>query len=194
MNSLKKKSVGLLGGTFDPVHDGHLRISLLALKHFNLDEIWWIVSLQNPLKMNQKISHFDTRFNKAKKFVKNNKISVLEIEKKIKTPYSIDIINYLMLKNPKVQFVWLIGVDNLTRLHEWRNWKEIFYKLPIAIFDRPFYSLNIIKSKSIGFFKNKRIKKVNSDKLKFCKPPCWVFYYGWGCQTSSTIIKNQLKS
>ena len=190
----KKKSIGLLGGTFDPIHNGHLRISMLALRHFCLDEVWWIISLANPLKKKQNITSFEERIKKAKAYPKGKKIIVSGIEKEIKTPYSIDVINHLIKKNRKVQFVWLQGVDNLEKMHEWKKWREIFYKLPIAIFDRPFYSLNIINSKSIGFFKNKRTKKVHSNSLKLLKPPCWVFHYGWGCRVSSTIIKNKFKS
>ena len=190
----KKKSIGLLGGTFDPIHNGHLRISMLALRHFCLDEVWWIISLANPLKKKQNITSFEERIKKAKAYPKGKKIIVSGIEKEIKTPYSIDVINYLIKKNRKIQFVWLQGVDNLEKMHEWKKWREIFYKLPIAIFDRPFYSLNIINSKSIGFFKNKRTKKVHSSNLKSLRPPCWIFHYGWGCRISSTIIKNKFKS
>ena len=190
----RKKSIGLLGGTFDPIHNGHLRISMLALTHFCLDEVWWIISLANPLKKKQKITSFEERIEKARAYPKDKKIIVSGIEKEIRTPYSIDVINHLIKKNKKVQFVWLQGVDNLKKMHEWKKWREIFYKLPIAIFDRPFYSLNIINSKSIGFFKNKRTKKVHSNSLKLLRPPCWIFHYGWGCRVSSTIIKNKFKS
>ena len=103
----KKKSIGLLGGTFDPIHNGHLRISMLALRHFCLDEVWWIISLANPLKKKQNITSFDERIKKAQAYPKVKKIIVSGIEKEIKTPYSIDVINHLIKKNRKVQFVWL---------------------------------------------------------------------------------------
>ena len=122
----KKKSIGLLGGTFDPIHNGHLRISMLALRHFCLDEVWWIISLANPLKKKQNITSFEERIKKAKAYPKGKKIIVSGIEKEIKTPYSIDVINHLIKKNRKVQFVWLQGVDNLEKMHEWKKWREIF--------------------------------------------------------------------
>lgn len=189
-----KKSVGLLGGTFDPPHNGHSRISMLALKHFKLDEVWWIVSLLNPLKNEKTISSFDFRVNEAKKISRNSNIIISSVEKDIKTPYTIDVLDYLTFKHPKISFVWLLGVDNLEKMHDWKDWRKIFCKVPIAIFDRPSYSLNIIKSKSICFFKNKRIKKMQSRKLKYANPPSWVFYYDWGCNNSSTSIKSKSKT
>ena len=186
-----KKNIGILGGTFDPPHEGHLNISMQAINKLKLDEIWWVISLSNPLKKKEKISNFSERYSNAKKYVNNRKIIVSNIEEKINSPYTLDLLEYLTFKFPKQNFVWILGVDNLKNFHKWKNWKRIFYKVPIAIFDRPNYSLNIIRSKCMNVFKKNRVPSISSEKFKHLNTPCWIFLYGWGKQTSSSKIKNQ---
>ena len=187
----QKINIGLLGGTFDPPHLGHLRISYIAIKRLKLDEIWWIVSLSNPLKEKEKVSSFNKRLEKAKKFVKIKKIIVTDLEKKINSPYTIDLICYLKKKYPWRNFVWIMGVDSVINFHNWKDWKEIFYKVPIAIFDRPFYSLSTSKSKALTYFKNRRISNKLSKKLKNMIPPRWVFITGQTHLKSSTQLRQE---
>ncbi len=189
----QKINIGLLGGTFDPPHLGHLRISYIAIKRLKLDEIWWIVSLSNPLKEKEKVSSFNKRLEKAKKFVKIKKIIVTDLEKKINSPYTIDLICYLKKKYPWRNFVWIMGVDSVINFHNWKDWKEIFYKVPIAIFDRPFYSLFIQKSKCLGFFRKYRLSSFKMKNLKFMLSPSWVFITGWTKNISSSAIKYKNK-
>ncbi len=180
----KKKYIGILGGTFDPPHAGHFFISKFALIRLGLDEIWWVVTLRNPLKKTH--SDFSSRQKKAEFFPKSRTIKVIRIKEENKTIYTVDILDHLKQRFPKVKFIWLMGVDGLENFHLWKNWRKIFCNIPIAIFDRPFYSLNISKSRVIGFFKNKRIKTKLSDKLKFMPPPVWVFLNGLTNPESST--------
>ncbi len=189
----QKINIGLLGGTFDPPHIGHLRISYIAIKRLKLDEIWWIVSLSNPLKEKEKVSSFNKRLEKAKKFVKIKKIIVTDLEKKINSPYTIDSICYLKKKYPWRNFVWIMGVDNVIDFHYWKDWKKIFYKVPIAIFDRPFYSLFILKSKCLGLFRKYRLSSFKMKNLKFMLSPSWIFITGWTKNISSSAIKYKNK-
>tara|TARA_X000000950_G_scaffold288022_1_gene402861 strand:- start:465 stop:1052 length:588 start_codon:yes stop_codon:yes gene_type:complete len=189
---LKKKNIGILGGTFDPPHLGHLRISNIALRKLKLDEIWWIVSSSNPLKKIENITEFDKRFENSKRFVRGNKIWVSDIEKKLNTKFSINVISYLQKKYSKKKFIWIMGVDNLKKFHLWKNWKEIISKVPIAIFDRPFYSLNILNNKSFSFYKNKRVNFLKAAIFKNLVPPCWIFLTGWSTSISSTKIKKKI--
>ena len=186
----QKKNIGILGGTFDPPHSGHFSISKFALTKLSLDEIWWIVVEKNPLKNNP--SDLLARKKKAKEFVKSNRIKVFEISEKGKTIYAIDIISYLKKKFPHKRFIWLMGVDGLEKFHLWKDWKKIFCEIPIAIFDRPFYSLNIIKSRVTGFFKDRRIKVGLSNQLKYMRPPAWVFINGIANYQSSTKLRSEL--
>ena len=180
----KKKYIGILGGTFDPPHSGHFFISKFALIRLRLDEIWWVVTVKNPLKKTK--SNFSYRQKNAEVFPKSRMIKVIKITDTEKTTYTIDVLDYLREKFPRTKFIWLMGVDGLENFHLWKDWRKIFCNIPIAIFDRPSYSLNVSKSRAIGFFRNKRIKTKLSNKLKFMSPPAWVFVNGLTNPESST--------
>ena len=141
MFNSKKKFVGILGGTFDPPHEGHLFISKFAKIKLDVGEVWWIVTTTNPLKKNK--VDYKKRLKKVKRFLMNHHIKVLEIQDLSKNTYTVDLLEYLFKKFPHKKFVWLMGADNLFSFHLWRDWKKIFYNIPIAIFDRPPYSLSI---------------------------------------------------
>ena len=189
MFNSKKKFVGILGGTFDPPHEGHLFISKFAKIKLDISEVWWIVTTTNPLKKN-KIDYIE-RLKKVKKFLTNQHIKVLEIKDLSKNIYTVDLLEYLFKKFPQKKFVWLMGSDSLANFHLWRDWKKIFYNIPIAIFDRPPYSLSISKAKAILYFKEDRINSKLSRNLKFMKPPKWLFLTGLTNLQSSTKIRQK---
>ena len=189
MFNSKKKFVGILGGTFDPPHEGHLFISKFAKIKLDISEVWWIVTTTNPLKKNK--IDYKKRLKKVKKFLTNQHIKVLEIKDLSKNIYTIDLLEYLFKKFPQKKFIWLMGSDSLVNFHLWRDWKKIFYNIPIAIFDRPSYSLNISKAKAILYFKEDRINSKLSKNLKFMKPPKWLFITGLTNLQSSTKIRQK---
>ena len=189
MFNSKKKFVGILGGTFDPPHEGHLFISKFAKMKLDISEVWWIVSTTNPLKKN--IVDYRKRLQKVKNFLANHHIKVLEIQDLSKNIYTVDLLEYLFKKFPQKKFIWLMGADNLFNFHLWKDWKKIFYNIPIAIFDRPSYSLNISKTKTILHFKEDRINSKLSKDLKFMKPPKWLFVTGLTNPQSSTKIRQK---
>ena len=186
MTSLKK-NIGLLGGTFDPPHQGHLSISKHSLIKLGLDEVWWIVSKKNPLKKEN--SKYELRLAETKKFLYSQKIKVFEVNDELENIYTIDLIMYLKKKFPKFFFIWLMGADNLKQFHLWKDWRKIFYNIPIAIFDRPFYSLDLLQSKAFSFFRNKRIDNKYAKSIKYMIPPKWVFLTGINNPQSSTNIR-----
>ena len=185
----KKKFVGILGGTFDPPHNGHIFISKFAKVKLDLGEIWWVVTPSNPLKKTK--SDYKKRLLNVKRFLKSKDIKVFEVEDKKNHIYTIDLIEILYKKYPDKKFVWLMGVDNLKEFHLWKNWREIFYNIPIAIFDRPFYSLDIARTKAISYFKGYKINNRLSKELKFMKAPSWVFISGLTNLQSSTKIRSK---
>ena len=189
MFNSKKKFVGILGGTFDPPHEGHLFISKFAKIKLDVGEVWWIVTKTNPLKKNK--VDYKKRLKKVKRFLMNHHIKVLEIQDLSKNTYTVDLLEYLFKKFPHKKFVWLMGADNLFSFHLWRDWKKIFYNIPIAIFDRPPYSLSISKAKAILYFKEDRINSKLSRNLKFMKPPKWLFLTGLTNLQSSTKIRQK---
>ena len=189
MFNSKKKFIGILGGTFDPPHEGHLFISKFAKIKLDVGEVWWIVTTTNPLKKNK--VDYKKRLKKVKRFLMNHHIKVLEIQDLSKNTYTVDLLEYLFKKFPHKKFVWLMGADNLFSFHLWRDWKKIFYNIPIAIFDRPPYSLSISKAKAILYFKEDRINSKLSRNLKFMKPPKWLFLTGLTNLQSSTKIRQK---
>ncbi len=189
MFNSKKKFVGILGGTFDPPHEGHLFISKFAKIKLDVGEVWWVVTTTNPLKKNK--VDYKKRLKKVKRFLMNHHIKVLEIQDLSKNTYTVDLLEYLFKKFPHKKFIWLMGADNLFSFHLWRDWKKIFYNIPIAIFDRPPYSLSISKAKAILYFKEDRINSKLSRNLKFMKPPKWLFLTGLTNLQSSTKIRQK---
>lgn len=189
MLNSKKKFIGILGGTFDPPHEGHLFISKFAKIKLDVGEVWWIVTTTNPLKKNK--VDYKKRLKKVKRFLMNHHIKVLEIQDLSKNTYTVDLLEYLFKKFPHKKFIWLMGADNLFSFHLWRDWKKIFYNIPIAIFDRPPYSLSISKAKAILYFKEDRINSKLSRNLKFMKPPKWLFLTGLTNLQSSTKIRQK---
>ena len=157
----KNKKIGILGGTFDPCHIGHLKISKEAKIKFKLIKIIWAITKKNPFKSKTLFS-LRERIAIGKKITKKyNFISIKFYEDKIKSNKTIDLINYLKKKNSKFEIFFLMGADNLINFHKWYKWKAISSKCNILVFDRKNY-----KSKSL---KSKAFKKLNSKGLIFIK-------------------------
>ena len=165
MVKLKNKSIGILGGSFDPAHIGHLTISKIALKKIKLDKLYWIITKKNPYK---KKSYFSLkkRVTLAKKFVKNfKKIKVLYLDKKIKSSRSINLINYLVKKKKLKDIYFIIGSDILVELHRWKSWKKLVKLTKLVVFSRKGYDkksknsivAKYLKNRNIIYIKNKPI-------------------------------------
>ena len=161
MKNNKKKKIGILGGSFDPAHKGHIKISIEAKKKFKINKIIWAVTRKNPFK-SKSYSELKKRISYAKKIVKRyNFISVRYYEDKIKSNKTINLINYIKKKNNESEIFFLMGADNLIYFHKWHKWKIISSKCNILVFDRTNY-----KSKSL---KSRAFKKLNGKGLKFIK-------------------------
>jgi len=184
------KNIGLLGGSFDPPHKGHLYISLEAKKILKLNEIWWLVTPQNPLKINEPASYKD-RVRNCKLITKNNPIKIIEIEKKINSSYSYQTINYLNKHYKNINFFWLMGADNLIYFHKWQNSHKIFEQIPIVVFRRYGYNEKALKSYTSNFYKNFRIDNKNICLSDFEKLPAWTIIQNKEIKISSTEIRKQ---
>ena len=168
MQKLFKKNynkIGILGGTFDPPHKGHLYISKIALKKLKLNKLMWIVTKKNPLKRKPYLTT-KIRINLSKEMTKREKkIFVRYFDYKLKSINTFDLLNYIKKKNQKTKLFFLIGADNLAKFHKWNNWKKIPKLAKIAIFPRQNYSiksLNSIASKEIS---RKDLIYMNSKKI-----------------------------
>ena len=184
------KKIGLLGGSFDPPHRGHLFISNEAKKVLQLDEIWWLVTPQNPLKIS-KPATYEERLQNCKQITKNFPIKILEVEKKIKSQYSYQTIKFLIQYYKNIKFFWLMGADNLVNFHEWEKWQSIFHIISIVIFRRHGYNSKALKSIASQKFKNSFIKKSLTTSLDFDKTPSWTVVENKEIKISSTEIRNQ---
>ena len=184
------KNIGLLGGSFDPPHKGHLYISLEAKKILKLDEIWWLVTPQNPLKINQPASYSE-RVKNCKILTKNKPIKIKEIEKKINSQFSYQTIKYLNNHYKYIKFVWLMGADNLINFHHWQNAHRIFNEIPIVVFRRYGYNQQALKSYISNLYKNFRLKNKNIHIDNFNQLPAWTIIQNKEIRISSTEIRKQ---
>tara|TARA_B100001057_G_scaffold476000_1_gene543414 strand:+ start:20 stop:553 length:534 start_codon:yes stop_codon:yes gene_type:complete len=165
MVKLFDKSIGILGGSFDPVHKGHLNISKIACKKINLNILFWIITKKNPFKKKVYFS-LKNRIKLAKKATKNlKKIKVLYLDNKIKSPRSINLINYFIKKKKLKNIYFIIGSDVLIEFHKWKSWKKIVKLTKLVVFSRKGYDkkgknsivAKFLKNKNIIYIKNKPI-------------------------------------
>ena len=160
----KKIKIGILGGTFDPAHKGHLEISKQAKKRFVLKNIIWAITKKNPFKDKSK-SNLRSRIQFAKKIIgKNNYIKIKFYEEVINSNRTIDLINYLS-KEKKNEIYFIMGADNLINFHKWYKWKSIVKRCNILVFDRHGYKAKSLKSVTFNETDNKNITFVKFNKV-----------------------------
>ena len=165
LSKKKYKKIGILGGTFDPPHIGHLFVSKIALKKLKLNRVIWLITKKNPLKQKPYLSK-DMRMKLSKGIVKNHKkIFVKYLDNKTKSRNTFDILNYLNKKNKKIKLFFLIGADNLIKLHKWDKWKKIPQLAKIVVFARPNYTMKALNSIASKKLKKKDWMYINSKKM-----------------------------
>ena len=186
------KKIGLLGGSFDPPHKGHLYISLEAKKILNLDEIWWLVTPKNPLKI-LKPATYRERVQNCHNITKGQPIKISEIEKKINSTYTHQSLSYILNHYKNIKFFWLMGADNLIHFDKWQKWKQIFNEISIVVFKRHGYNTKALKSMAFRNFSNHQLyqSKLNIDK--FNKLPSWIWLNNKEIRISSTEIRKKRK-
>jgi nicotinate-nucleotide adenylyltransferase len=190
----RRGAIGLLGGSFNPAHEGHRHVSLLALQKLKLDEIWWLVSPQNPLKPRNDMAPLEERLSRARKIVaRDRRIKVTDIETTLGTRYTADTIDALQRQFPRLDFVWLMGADNLAQISRWDRWQSIFQAVPIAVFDRPAYSLSALKAKAAQRYSSRRVAPEQAGELAALEPPAWTFIRLRLHPASATQIRAQRK-
>ncbi|MEI6640603.1 MAG: nicotinate-nucleotide adenylyltransferase [Novosphingobium sp.] len=153
---LRQQLTGLLGGSFNPAHGAHRRISLFAIDALDLDEVWWLVSPGNVLKPAAGMAPLAARFASAREVACGARIKVTAIEADLGTRYTRDTLRALKRRYPRRRFVWLMGMDNLAQFHRWRGWREIARELPIAVLVRPGYEANALASPAMAWLRRWR--------------------------------------
>jgi nicotinate-nucleotide adenylyltransferase len=184
-----RRTVGLLGGSFNPAHAGHRHISELALRYLDLDEIWWLVSPQNPLKPAADMAPLKARLASAQRHSHHPKMRATAIEDELGTRYTADTLRALCRRFPRTKFVWLMGADNLRQIPRWEAWSSIFHLMPIAVFARPAYDLKALAGKAAIRFQKSRWHPQHAGRLTSKTPPAWVFFHSRLHPASGTSIR-----
>ena len=182
--------VGLVGGSFNPAHSGHLHISQLALDILGLDAVWWLVSPQNPLKPSAGMAPLAERLAGARRLAAPEpRILVTDLEQNLGTRYTVDTLAALQERYPRTRWVWTMGADNLSELHRWKDWPKMFKRVPVAVFDRPSYSFDALESEAARRFQQHRVGRGQAGQLADMTPPAWVFLWSAFDPASATAIR-----
>lgn len=187
----KNRTIGLLGGSFNPAHSGHLHISEYALKRLGLDAVWWLVSPQNPLKTPASLADYSKRVASAQReAASNRRIHVSTLEARHRTRYSYQTIALLQKRYPGTRFVWLMGADNLAHFHRWRRWQWLLAALPIVVFDRAPYSFTSLASRT--YLRMRRFLLKKPSKHTRTSPPSLHFTHLKRSPHSATHLRKTL--
>lgn len=167
--------IGILGGSFNPPHDGHRNLSIMAMKALELDRVWWLVTPGNPIKSQTGLAALQERVRAAEQMSAHPRIDVTAFEAALPTNYTADTLRFLKKRFCTVDFVWLMGADNLVNFHKWQKWRTIFQTMPVAVFDRPGYKFKALSSPAALTFNRSRITSKHALRLAHQPPPAWQF-------------------
>lgn len=185
----KGMQVGLFGGSFNPPHAGHVHVAEIALRRLALDQLWWIVTPGNPLKSISELAPLGERLRLSEEITRNPRIKVTAFEAAHKLRYTADTLALVRARNPGVDFVWVMGADNLRDFHRWQRWREIALTFPIAVIDRPGATLSFLSSMVAKTFDYARVDEIAAPRLARMKPPAWTFIHGPRSSLSSSAIR-----
>lgn len=179
--------VGLLGGSFDPAHDGHAHITREAMKRFRLDAVWWLVSPGNPLKA-EGPAPLAERMERARLVMAHPRVTITDVETRLGTRYTAATLERLIALYPGVRFVWLMGADNLVQFHRWDRWRDIMRMVPVGVLARPGYGVKARLSVAARAFDGSRVPP---EELAISTPPAWAFVNVPLVDLSSTAIRQR---
>jgi nicotinate-nucleotide adenylyltransferase len=182
------QTIGLLGGSFDPAHEGHVHITKEALKRFRLDRVWWLISPGNPLKAHGP-APIEERLAHARKLMRHPKVSVTDVERRLHTRYTADTLRELRRLLPGARLVWLMGADNLAQLHLWDDWRSIIANTPIGVLARPGDRLAGRLSPAAHAFRRWQLPESAAGALAHANAPAWCMANVPLHPASSTAIR-----
>lgn len=181
------QTIGLLGGSFDPAHEGHAHITREAMKRFGLRHVWWLVSPGNPLK-NRGPAPLADRMARAKAVMQHPRVTVTDVEARLGTRYTAQTLAALMQRYPGVRFVWLMGADNLAQFHLWQDWTWIMKSVPVGVLARPGDRISARMSRAARVYRRYLISGRASQMLSHAQAPAWCFVnVAMSGQSSSAI-------
>lgn len=181
--------IGLLGGSFNPAHDGHRHIAALALRRLRLDQVWLLVSPGNPLKPVAGMAPLADRLASARAIADGRRIVATRVEAALGTRYTADSLAELRRRFPRARFVWLMGADNLEQLPRWRRWRGIAAACAFAVFPRPTYNHRALAGQAAKRLRPARRASHLAPALAGMAPPAWVFLPAPQHAASATAIR-----
>jgi nicotinate-nucleotide adenylyltransferase len=180
--------IGLLGGSFNPAHEGHVHVSEVALKRLGLDYVWWLVTPQNPLKSREGMRSLHERVKAACRVAHHPRIVVMDIEQDFGTHYSYDTLCALQKRFPQLKFVWLMGSDNLQIFRRWHRWADFARRVPIAVMQRPGTVMAMLSAKPIQRFGQSRSER---GLCRACPPTITILDGKRNAQSATAIRAEQ---
>ncbi len=187
--ALPGQCIGVLGGSFNPAHGGHVQISNIALARLRLDRLWWLVTPGNPLKANGSLPPLAQRMAECRRLVPERRVTVTGFEEQLGTPYTAATLGFLRQRYPAVHFVWVMGADNLAGFHRWQHWREIAATVPIAVIDRPGWRHAARASPAARAMARALMPEAEAMQLARRPAPAWVFLSGPLSDLSSTALR-----
>ncbi len=181
--------IGIMGGTFNPPHDGHALISRTALRRLKLDQLWWVVTPGNPLKKNNGLPPSSERMALCRRLAADNRMRITAFEEDLRTPFTAATLAFLTRRYPGVEFFWIMGADNLASFHRWQQWRDIAASVPIAVVDRPGWHLKALASPAAHWLRRSFVPESRAATLSSKRLPSWTFLTGPLSQSSSTEIR-----
>ena len=182
-------SIGLFGGSFNPPHEGHVHVALLALQRARLDRVWWMVTPGNPLKEHDGLPSLEKRIALCRKMIRHPKVEITGFEAMFGTNYTEETLRRLIEIRPHLRFVWVMGADNLADFHRWQNWRQIAAMMPILIVDRPGSTLSYRSAPAAIALSRYRVDESDAPLLASLEPPAWCFVHGPRSSVSSTALR-----
>jgi nicotinate-nucleotide adenylyltransferase len=183
--------VGVMGGTFNPPHDGHVLISHTAIRRLGLDELWWVVTPGNPLKNNEELPPLAERMELCRNLAGDSRIIVTGFEEDLSTPYTAVTLAFLKQRHPGTRFVWVMGADNLASFHRWQRWRAIAEMMPIAVVDRPGWRHRALAEKTAKGLQKWYVPERFAGLLPYMQAPAWTLLTGPLSPLSSTELRRR---
>ncbi|MBJ3786421.1 nicotinate-nucleotide adenylyltransferase [Devosia sp. MSA67] len=181
--------IGLFGGSFNPMHEGHLLVMEETLRRLQLDALWVLVTPGNPLKNNSALPPLADRVGAARAMIRNPRIRVTGFEAAKGFAYSWQTVDFLTTRLPGRRFVWIMGADSLADFHRWQRWRDIAARLPIAVYVRPGAARRALASRAATMLDHAQLDESDAALLADCRPPAWIYLQGRQSALSSSAIR-----